>query len=119
MSWIGKTKGLNAWRNHPLLRANSVWEMLPGLKKALVVFSAYCVVDLGYQAIKGKKDDHHGGHGHDDSHGGHGGHDNHSHGGDDGEKEWVKTIGSGRAVQKPLAHSAAHFRTPFWWNVRD
>ena len=113
MSWIGKAKGLNAWRNHPILRANSVWEMLPGLQKALVVFGAYLVVDTGFQAIKGKgKSDHHDGHGHEDAR--HGGHEKHD---DEGEKVWVKTIGSGRAVSKPLSTSAMNFRTPFWWNV--
>ena len=115
MSWIGKAKGLNAWRNHPILRANSVWEMLPGLKKALVVFSAYLVVDTGYRAIKGKGKDDHGHGGHDDH-----GHEDHHHGSDDhGEKQWVKTIGSGRAEKKTLSTSAMNFRTPFWWNLRD
>ena len=53
MAW----RGLNAWRSHSLLTPNSIWEYLPGLKKAIVVFGAYCVVDAGYNAVNPKEDD--------------------------------------------------------------
>ena len=98
MSWIGKAKGLNAWRNHPIPAQTAFGKCCPVLKR-LSLCSVCLVVDAGYNAIKRKgKDDH--GHGH-------GGHDDHGHGdagGDHGgEKQWIKTIRSGRAEKKTLS----------------
>ena len=87
-----------------MLRPNNVWEYLPGLKKALVVFGAYVVVDFGYQAVTGKK-----GGGHDDH--GHGGHDDHGHGEEHHEgtniQGWKKTVGTNRP--HPVSTSARQF----------
>lgn len=99
MSWAGRggNKALNAWRNHPLLRPNSVWEYLPGLKKALVVFGAYVVIDTGYNAMTKKK---HGGHeGHSDHHG-----DDHHE--ETKERAWTKTVTTSPPRHKTISTSA-------------
>lgn len=113
MSWISRG-GLNAWRNHPMLRPNSVWECLPGLKKALVVFGAYCVVDFGYNAIASKKS---GGHHEGDHHGGNDHHDDHHH--SSSEVNWTKSVSAGRPVstsaRTDFVYSTAHFQVPTAW----
>jgi hypothetical protein len=46
------------WRNHPHLNQN--WRIaLPGLGYAVVIFSAYCVLELAYNAVAKPKKAHH------------------------------------------------------------
>ena len=80
------------------------------------MFSAYLVVDTGYQAIKGKgKDDHGHGHGGHDDHG----HEDHHHGSDHQERSSGLKQSDLVEQKKTLSTSAMNFRTPFWWNLRD
>jgi hypothetical protein len=61
----------DAWRSHEVLRAKNFFEFMPGLRKALIAFGGFVVVEKAYTTLRKPADDHHDAHGagHDDAHG--------------------------------------------------
>lgn len=52
-------RGLDLWRNHPVVRSQYRHALL-GLRPALAIFGVFLVADAAISFVRGDKDDHHG-----------------------------------------------------------